>query len=336
MQSTFLGNYPNELNSNWSDETQGVTHDTTHWYISQKPRIWKVPVSRDLNQSFNGLLSAEIPQVLKNQSANHFGDLDYFQGELFVPLEGMTIPHVVVFDANTLLAKGWGPLSHQGTNNASWCAVNPVDGLLFSSKSDKVKHLLRYQIVRNATQIQFNFSSTLTLLNEDGQPLQLDGVQGGAFSEKTKLLYISNHKGDARGLNIFDVTSGRRVAHIEVLYRPGFPSEEEIEGITIWDLDAGAAPNIRGQLHLLVLDNDLLSDDIYMKHYHLDIEAKPAAPPQGTPPETCASLLQKWRLVHEDLLASTDINERKTLLKLQGRISNRMERMNCPISTDDI
>jgi hypothetical protein len=335
MQSTFLGDYPSELNSNWSDETQGISHDMTHWYISQKPRIWKVPVSHDLNQSFNGLLSAEIPQILKTQGANHFGDLDYFQGELYVPLEGMPIPHVVVFDANDFRVEGWGALSHQGTNNASWCAVNPVNGLLFSSKSDEVRQLLIYQIVRNITGIHFNFSSTLPLLTELGQPLQLDGVQGGAFSVMTKLLYISCHKGSARGLNVFDVTSGKRVAHIEVLYHPGWSAYEEIEGLTIWDLDMAGAPNIRGQLHLLVLDNDVLSDDIYMKHYHLDVEAKPVASPQETPAETCLSLLQKWRSAHEDLADSTDVNERKALLKLQGRIRNRMARMNCPIPTDE-
>jgi hypothetical protein len=43
---------------------------------------------------------------------------------------------------------------------------------------------------------------------------------------------------------------------------------EEPEGITIWDLDDGRAPGIRGQLHVLLLRNEHFSDDdVYLKHY---------------------------------------------------------------------
>jgi hypothetical protein len=303
-----------------------------HWYISRDLKIWKVPVGHDLNHSFNGLLMAEIPNELKNLGANHFGDLDHFQGELFVPLEGMQKPFVVVLDAMSLHPKGWAPLNNQGTNNVSWCAINPSDGVLFSSKSDGVASLLRYQVVRNAQGIRFDFIGSLPLLTEAGQPLVLERVQGGAFSTKTGLLYISNHEG-AAGVNAIDITSGKRVAHIGVDFRRGFPSYEEIEGLTIWDLDIGSAPNIRGQLHLLVLDNDWSQDDIYLKHFHIDIEAKAVSPPHQTP-ETCESLLERWRDVQEDILASEDINERKTLLKLKGRILKRMTQMHCPTPDD--
>jgi hypothetical protein len=38
--------------------------------------------------------------------------------------------------------------------------------------------------------------------------------------------------------------------------------------LTVWDLDDGRAPGIRGQLHVMMLDNDETSaDDIYIKHY---------------------------------------------------------------------
>jgi len=45
-------------------------------------------------------------------------------------------------------------------------------------------------------------------------------------------------------------------------------SLEEPEGMTIWDLDDGRAPGIRGQLHVLLVDNDSLdAGDVYLKHY---------------------------------------------------------------------
>jgi hypothetical protein len=49
---------------------------------------------------------------------------------------------------------------------------------------------------------------------------------------------------------------------------------EEPEGLTFWDLDAdGRAPGLRGQLHVVLLDNDLVTaDDVYVKHYRLSLE----------------------------------------------------------------
>src|SRR4030095_2699791 len=49
---------------------------------------------------------------------------------------------------------------------------------------------------------------------------------------------------------------------------------EEPEGLTFWDLDAdGRAPGLRGQLHVVLLDNDITNDDdAYVKHYRLSLE----------------------------------------------------------------
>ena len=43
---------------------------------------------------------------------------------------------------------------------------------------------------------------------------------------------------------------------------------EEPEGLTLWDLDNGQAPGIRGQLHVLLLNNDEPDpDNVSLKHY---------------------------------------------------------------------
>lgn len=48
---------------------------------------------------------------------------------------------------------------------------------------------------------------------------------------------------------------------------------EEPEGLTNWDVDAVPAtirpPDIDGQLHASLLDNDPLHDDFYLKHYRV-------------------------------------------------------------------
>jgi hypothetical protein len=82
----------------------------------------------------------------------------------------------------------------------------------------------------------------------------------------------------ADGIHVFDLSTGTRIqrstngyGYFNYEFHPGLPSSEEPEGITIWDLDDGRAPGIRGQLHVLLLDNDDPSydepDDVYMKHY---------------------------------------------------------------------
>jgi hypothetical protein len=51
-------------------------------------------------------------------------------------------------------------------------------------------------------------------------------------------------------------------------YHTNFPVKQEPEGLTIWDLDNDRAPGIKGQLHVLLLNNDWPDDDnVYMKHY---------------------------------------------------------------------
>lgn len=53
-------------------------------------------------------------------------------------------------------------------------------------------------------------------------------------------------------------------------FDPSADVAEEPEGLDWWDLDDGAAPGVRGQLHVLLLDNDLIdADGVYFKHYRV-------------------------------------------------------------------
>jgi hypothetical protein len=65
---------------------------------------------------------------------------------------------------------------------------------------------------------------------------------------------------------------------------PGCCTYEEPEGITIWDLGDGRAPRITGQLHVLLLDNEVY-DDIYLKHYThtIHVDGDYGGREEGTP-----------------------------------------------------
>ena len=80
--------------------------------------------------------------------------------------------------------------------------------------------------------------------------------------------------------------------HFNYEFDPDFPIGEEPEGITIWDLDNDdRVPDdrLKGQLHVLLLDNDepdfLDDDDITMKHYThtIYVDRDHTAEEQGTP-----------------------------------------------------
>jgi hypothetical protein len=46
VRHTYLGNFPDERQDDWTHECQGVAHDTSHWFITQKGAVWRVPVAR--------------------------------------------------------------------------------------------------------------------------------------------------------------------------------------------------------------------------------------------------------------------------------------------------
>lgn len=53
-------------------------------------------------------------------------------------------------------------------------------------------------------------------------------------------------------------------------FNPAAVVAQEPEGLDWWDLEDGAAPGIRGQLHVLLLDNDLIdADGVFFKHYRV-------------------------------------------------------------------
>jgi hypothetical protein len=117
-------------------------------------------------------------------------------------------------------------------------------------------------------------------------------IQGGDFSDNG-YLYLANGKTSSvsdpdgrNGIHVVD-PAGRIVADS---YNPGyscsgclsgsfpfefdpkFPDFEEPEGLDWWDLDdpnAPDVPGIKGQLHVMLLGNQLGTDDIFFKHYRV-------------------------------------------------------------------
>src|SRR5262245_43228196 len=275
------------------------------------PRLWRIPVTTDLSSSVDcgvGGVSCKwlIETPMFPAGYNHFGDLDFYefdvQGYVLIPIEGGTPgPCVAVFRADeTLSFVAFAPVP--GQTKWGWLAIDP-NGLLVSSDGGLIYDFRRYTVdwarLRDTGELQIAFLDLVPILDEGGGSLPLDSAQGGEFSDDGQLLYFENGYLGAQdptwGLHVFRTRTGtadecgaqgtcivaRRIERshdgpggFAFEFDPTLPVSQEPEGLTYWDLDAdGRAPGLHGQLHVILLDNDLTnSDDVYVKHYRRSSE----------------------------------------------------------------
>lgn len=241
---------------------------------------------------------------------NHVGDISYFKGKnpndigyVLAPIESSKQSHsIALFKSDNLEYVGRADIDYAYSDdklpkyeyrNASgqrmyrdlgWVAVDPA-GYIYTSP-DFTTYVYKYQL--NWDELpdrspELTCLGRIRLLDRSGYPLELSHTQGGVFSEHGGLLYMVtgiNHKRyGTDGINVFDTETWRRVAQSTIAddqsafyyhYEAGFDQYEEPEGITIWDLDNKGAPNISGQLHVGILDNEGSNqndDRVYISHY---------------------------------------------------------------------
>ncbi|MFK7905764.1 MAG: hypothetical protein AB8B69_11595, partial [Chitinophagales bacterium] len=329
----YLGQYPSDSDNNWSDNLQGVTHDESNWYFTQMTKLWKFPFSHDLNKKLNGpnaaqqIYQVKIPSNLAKQGYNHFCDLDYYKGYLFVPIEGYKYvyvesqkkpspffkplppqrkkqnltPLMLVYKASNLQYIGSYKMTKQ--TNAGWCAIHHQSQILYTSSSSishssNARKIHRYRIDFNSLKqgkVVLTFKDYYNLYNESGSKTQdiKKYMQGGDFSEDGKYLFLVNGrdsndtKAKDGGVWVFHNDTGRKFTKsfsensdfnsanntktsvnstFKYEYHPGWSKYEEPEGITVGNL---GAYKIKGEIHVIMLDNDASNDELYFKHYEV-------------------------------------------------------------------
>ena len=288
----YLGTYPKHRNNGWSNALQGVANDKDNWFFTQTGVLWKFPISHDLKDKIGktvkaglGIGRVRIPASLS--AYDHFGDLDQHSGLLYVPLEGGGNPRIAVFrssdlaflDSQVLLRPGGKPMTQSG-----WCAINPTDGLLYTSNTGIDRNdnpIFKFKVGFDAGKLRLTYAGSLYLKDEDGSGMGLKPyMQGGDFSTDGRYLFLVNGKAhkfdkDDGGVWVFDALTGRKITKskqkggFRFEFHPGGTKFEEPEGITYWNLDGRSAPSIKGQLHVILLDNDLNGDEFYLKHYRI-------------------------------------------------------------------
>jgi hypothetical protein len=236
------------------------------------------------------------------------GDLVYYehegQGFVILPMEAPDRAGLAAFRADASLAYVDhialfpGANSHQ--SHWAWVAVDP-SGNLYGSDFMDVDRLFRYPVdwsaltqsnqllVSNADAVE------IPLLDENGNALSIDAVQGGEFAPGGSMLYLINGftVPPIQGrIHAFDVPGFQRVAQscdgcgpFNFESDPGPPAFDEPEGATIWDLEGTGSPQ-RGKLHVIIVDNDDPDvDDVMIKHYTnvIMVDGAHTGPQSGTP-----------------------------------------------------
>jgi len=218
--------YPYDSSPGYSHKLQGVAHDSSHWYMTNRAKLWKIPAHRDLGVPEAWSRSARIPSQLRGY--DHLGDLDYHDGRLYVPLEGAA-PAIGVFDSDL------NYITHALLPNAldaPWCAINSVDGHLYTS-SFRTGVVRKHRMSWTGNSLALTEVASIALRDSAGKPLPLQRVQGGVFSARGHLYLVSDVSG--QGIKGFALETGRQCVNIPVQ----FESDEELKASTCGISTAG-------------------------------------------------------------------------------------------------
>jgi hypothetical protein len=309
--------FPRNRTTHLAYNIQGIAHDNNNWFFTnyfepeailgftnilwvdgrstkikgrRRSFLWKISSSVSLNHGFsieerdNNITSVEMPTDLLDESYWHYGDLDYYNGYLFVPVEGVTPGKIALHRGEDLHYIGSAKLE-ETEYHAPWCAINPRNGLLYTStfydRRDSRPLILKvYEPTIPGIPSDSPFSLTckgdFQLYDGSGSPLTINRIQGGTFDPDGNLYLVSDSGNDDAGIHAFDMIFGRRLIKLHIKYdrtplEEGGP-QQELEGITFWDLIHNNTPdNIprQGELHLTMLNIHPYPYSLYIKHIML-------------------------------------------------------------------
>jgi hypothetical protein len=160
---------------------------------------------------------------------DHLGDIDHFNGALFVPVEPPPCK-IVRLDAKTLTFIDSMPVAQA---DAPWCAVRDEDGTLFSSEFNATRLYAYHLSSGRRWQVPF--------VDKSGTPTRIGRVQGGTFTPGGRLFVAGDDVGG--GIYGIDPETGVVESMTPVPRKQFVPlvgaRADELEGLTYWDRGTG-------------------------------------------------------------------------------------------------
>jgi hypothetical protein len=272
-----IGTAPDQAESEYAEEVNGITHDRDNWFIAQSEnahpwRLWKIPLGIHLAATFDcgdmvgphRVVCRYLDDYSQLSAYNHVGDIDYYQynestGFLLLPLEDYpdkAVPSAIAafnpvnlqYIAHAELDK---PQGLPQAKNCPWIAVGP-DGLVYTTHDGAQGLVWKYQtnweMLAQKKGMTLQYVGNLQFFDESCKPFAVGG-QGGVFSESGNLFYSTNgyyksFNSHRDGISVFDMQTKQRIRHSTRDCTQPFCYDyitwgewEEPEGLTIWDLD---------------------------------------------------------------------------------------------------
>lgn len=281
---------PKDIDRDWTNDLQGLTHDHDNWFMTNTDNIYKMAVQWKL--------TAEDYRSVWNpwySGWQHLGDMAYKDGDIYIALEPSdgteSSPAIGIIDtdlSNPRVSR-IPQESPQYSQDMPWVAYNPIDDLFYSSRFGNTYDscsLYRYRVDPAGGEAEF--VDAIPMHGAAGGQICINRAQGGAFADSGILYLLMDSKpgiklngqpfASGSGIQVFAIQldAAYRVQGIQVNWdwEPDRSNggNEELEGITIWDLDADgrSPPGIRGQIHLQMIRNSWTDDDdFYFKHFRL-------------------------------------------------------------------
>lgn len=238
-------------NSRFSEEAQGLTSDGASWYLSSNNT--KSVVKLFGKQKIQVLPSNNVPK------GSHYGAPGYYDGWVYVPLQS---PHGVWKFAADLSVQTWMPAKAGDLPDGDmfpWCAVYPVNGLLYTSNFGDPIYLRAYDRNTLARRADGDI-----LLDRARSPIQVTDIQGGLFTPRGRVILVSG-EADTEYSNIFCFSALNGYCFGAMALGDYGSARSEVESVAYLPL---LVNGVVAPVHVMELDNDWSSeDDVYLWSY---------------------------------------------------------------------
>lgn len=275
--------YPSGAQYNWTDNLQGIASDGRWWYVSantngERGSRSTARLYRAKPQSLARDLAVWVKPLSQTglTGCSHIGDIDYRAGTIYVAVDGCKDHRAKVgmFGRETLAYQGAFDLP--GLARAGGVAWSPADNHLYALNR-RLDGLRIYGVRASSTGAMAELVREIPLLARGGSRFRGNRLQGLKFTEDGRMYVVFDDVDFSKaGVYEFQIDSNAarlssflRVPHgctgmLTCTKGNGMYLGDEIEGLLIERITGGP---YRGDLHVLMIDNDLGQDDVYFEHF---------------------------------------------------------------------
>jgi hypothetical protein len=242
--------------------SQGVATDGTQWFFSWQYGLERATLDGNtLDRNFSIIpLRSGIPENIAWLGGNHIGDIDYYAGKIYAPIEDSAayrVPIIAVYDAASLRYTGMAYVlsTNDLTQGVPWVAVDGPRNLAYTAEWETTSRLNVYRLSDFSVITYIPLQQPLTRIQ--GAKVRGDALYA-ASDNSTKSIYK---------ISLIDGSVTELLQLVQWI-NPQDGDEHELEGLSFLPAADGETLNVLmrhgGGTRLL---------DAYMAFYHFKLVA---------------------------------------------------------------